>query len=77
MAIVEYNSTIIKEMHTWLRHALSTNLAVKLLESLIVLIIALIFLRIVKSLLANLDLQWGDPRGWGGLISILLCLFLL
>ena len=55
MAIVEYNSTIIKEMHTWLRHALSTNLAVKLLESLIVLIIALIFLRIVKSLLANLE----------------------
>ncbi len=54
-AIVESNSTIIREMHKWLKQALSTSMAIKLFESLIVLIIALIFLRLVKSLLANLE----------------------
>ncbi len=34
---------------------MSTSLAIKLLESLVVLIVALIFLRLVKSLLANLE----------------------
>ena len=42
-------------MDKWLKQALSTSLAIKLLESLVVLIVALIFLRLVKSLLANLE----------------------
>ncbi|BEP17018.1 hypothetical protein PYJP_03700 [Pyrofollis japonicus] len=55
MTIVEYNSSIVNLINRWVSRAFSTELTEKLLESIIVLIIAFILVRFMKSLLSSLE----------------------